>query len=202
MKVHISLGIESFQHIGTLHVVRKQKMTLFQFVFNKTCVVPLFLFLIIMDNFFFLTAKLLQQGIQLSYCCAVVCRSVMSNSLQPHGCSCQAPLSMTIFQARILKWVAMPSSRGSSQPRDGIQVDSLPSEPLGKPQLCYVKESEVAQSCPILCDPMDCSLSGSSVHGIFQARVLEWIAVSFSGGSSRPRNQTRVSHIAGRRFTV
>ena len=63
-------------------------------------------------------------------------------------------------------------------------------------------ESEVAQSCPTLCDPMDCSLSGSSVHGIFQARVLEWIAISFSRGSSRPRNQTRVSLIAGRRFTV
>ena len=45
-------------------------------------------------------------------------------------------------------------------------------------------ESEVAQSCPTLFDPMDCSLSGSSVHGIFQARVLEWIAISFSRGSS------------------
>ena len=41
-------------------------------------------------------------------------------------------------------------------------------------------ESEVAQSCPTLCDPMDCSLSGSSVHGIFQARVLEWGATAFS----------------------
>ena len=63
------------------------------------------------------------------------------------------------------------------------------------------KESEVAQSCLTLCDPMDCRLSGSSVHGIFQARVLEWIAISFSRGSSRPRNQTWVSCIAGRRFT-
>ena len=53
-----------------------------------------------------------------------------------------------------------------------------------------------------LCDPMDCILSGSSVHGIFQAKVLEWIAISFSRGSSQPRNQTRVSRIAGRRFTV
>ena len=44
-------------------------------------------------------------------------------------------------------------------------------------------ENEVAQSCPPLCDPMDCSLSGSSIHGIFQARVLEWIAISFSRGS-------------------
>ena len=63
-------------------------------------------------------------------------------------------------------------------------------------------ESEVAQSCPTLCNPMDCSLSGSSVHGIFQARVLEWIAISFPRGSSWPRNRTRVSHIAGRRFTI
>ena len=44
----------------------------------------------------------------------------------------------------------------------------------------------VAQSCPILCDPMDCSLPGSSVHGILQARLLEWIAMPFSRGSSRP----------------
>ena len=63
-------------------------------------------------------------------------------------------------------------------------------------------ESEVAQSCPTLCNPMDCSLSGSSVHGIFQARVLEWIAISFSRGSSRPRNRTQVSHIAGRCFII
>ena len=41
-------------------------------------------------------------------------------------------------------------------------------------------ESEVAQSCPTLCDPKDCSLPGSSVHGIFQARVLEWVAIAFS----------------------
>ena len=54
-------------------------------------------------------------------------------------------------------------------------------------------ESEVAQSCLILCDPMDCSLPGSSVHGIFKARVLEWVAISFSRGSSQPRDQTRVS---------
>ena len=63
-------------------------------------------------------------------------------------------------------------------------------------------ESEVAQSCPTLCDPMVCSLSGFSIHGIFQARVLEWIAISFSRGSSRPRNRTWVSRIAGIRFTV
>ena len=44
----------------------------------------------------------------------------------------------------------------------------------------FESESEVTQSCPILCNPMDCRLSGFSIHGIFQARVLEWIAISFS----------------------
>ena len=62
--------------------------------------------------------------------------------------------------------------------------------------------SEVAQSCPTLFDPMDCSLPGSSVHGIFQARVPKWVAIAFSRGSSRPRDQTQVFHIAGRHFTI
>ena len=52
----------------------------------------------------------------------------------------------------------------------------------------YESESEVAQLCLTLCDPMDCNPPGSSVHGIFQARVLEWIAISFSRGSSQPRD--------------
>ena len=63
-------------------------------------------------------------------------------------------------------------------------------------------ESEVAQSCPTLCDPMDGNLPGWAVHGIFQARILEWAAISFSRGSSQPRDRTRVSCIADRRFTV
>ena len=46
--------------------------------------------------------------------------------------------------------------------------------------------SEVTQSCPTLCDPMDCSLPGSTIHGIFQARILEWVAISFSRRSSDP----------------
>ena len=64
------------------------------------------------------------------------------------------------------------------------------------------KESKVAQACPTLCDPMDYSLPGSSVRGILQARVLEWAAISFSRGSSRPSDGTRVSRIAGRCFTL
>ena len=65
-----------------------------------------------------------------------------------------------------------------------------------------VKESEVTQSCPTLCYPMDCSLPGSSVHEIFQPRVLEWVAISFSRGSSQPKDRTQASCIVGRRFTV
>ena len=62
--------------------------------------------------------------------------------------------------------------------------------------------SEVTQSCPTLCDPMDCSPPGSSVHGILQARILEWVAISFSRGSSRPRDWTQVSRIVGRCFNL
>ena len=59
----------------------------------------------------------------------------------------------------------------------------------------------VSQSCPTLCNPMDCSPPGSSVHEIFQTRILEWVAISFSRGSSQPRDQTQVFCTAGRFFT-
>ena len=55
----------------------------------------------------------------------------------------------------------------------------------------------VAQLCLTLCDPMDCP-AGSSVHRILQARVLEWVAIPFSRGSSGPRDRTQVSYAAGR----
>ena len=57
-------------------------------------------------------------------------------------------------------------------------------------------EVKLSQSCPTLCDPMDCI-----VHGILQARILEWVAFPFSRGSSQPRDRTQVSHIAGGFFT-
>ena len=59
----------------------------------------------------------------------------------------------------------------------------------------------VAQSCPALCDPMDYSPPGSSVHGISRARILEWVAISLSRGSSRPRDQNCISCLAGGSFT-
>ena len=63
-------------------------------------------------------------------------------------------------------------------------------------------ESEVAQSCPTLCDPVDGSPLGSSTHGILQARILEWVAISVSKGSSRPKDRTQVSRIVDRCFTI
>ena len=65
---------------------------------------------------------------------------------------------------------------------------------------CHNYYSLVAIVVSDSCNPIDCSLPGSSVHGILQARILEWVAISFSRGSSRPRNQTLVSYLAGRFF--
>ena len=101
-----------------------------------------------------------------------------------------------ILQARILEWVAFPFSRGSSQPRAQTQVSCtagrfFTTESPGKPEV------KVAQPCPTLCDPMD-----YTVHGILQARILEWVAFPFSRGSSPPRDRTQVSRIGGRRFNL
>ena len=60
----------------------------------------------------------------------------------------------------------------------------------------------LAQSGPTVCHPMDCSPPGSSVHGILQARILEWVTMPFSRGSSWPRDRTRGSCLAGRFFTI
>ena len=60
----------------------------------------------------------------------------------------------------------------------------------------------VTQSCPTLCDPTNCSPPGFSVHGILQARILEWIAIPFSRGTSKPRDRTLFSCLKGRFFTV
>ena len=138
-----------------------------------------------------------------------------------------------ILQARILDWVAISFSRGSSLSRGWTQVSCIAGRlfywmnhqrrpllllllsrfscvqlcatpemaahqappslgfsrqehwsglPFPSPMHEVKSESEVTQSCPTLCDPMDCSLPGSSVHGIFQAWVLEWGAITFSEG--------------------
>ena len=99
---------------------------------------------------------------------------------------------------RILEWVACVFSRGPSQPRNqtGLSCTTwvLSLEPPGKP--CKPFSSVQSLSCVQLCDSMDCI-----VHGILQARILEWVAVPFSRGSSQPRDRTQVSCVAGGSFT-
>ena len=92
-------------------------------------------------------------------------------------------------RSKHLSWLQSPSAVILEPPK----IKSLTVE---------VQWSEVTQSCPNLCDHMDCSPPGSSVHGILQARMLEWVAISVSRGSSRPRDWTQVSRIAGRRFNL
>ena len=88
--------------------------------------------------------------------------------------------------------------------RGNFLVLFMISFPVHRSTLYKVSEqvSEVAQLCPTLCDPVDCSLPGSSIHGILQTRILEWVAISFSRGSSRSRDQSRVSRIGSRRFNL
>ena len=76
-----------------------------------------------------------------------------------------------IFQARVLEWGAMPSSRPSPRPKAGIHVSCVS---------CIAAAAKSLQSCPTLCDPIDGSPPSSPVPGILQARTLEWVAISFS----------------------
>ena len=137
----------------------------------------------------------------------------------------------------MLEWIAIPFSRGSSQPRDQTWVSCIGRQTLyhlshqGSPSficlffqilspyrlsqniehssLCYKVGPYqlfhtwyclVAKSCMTLCNPMNDSPPGSSVHGISQARILQWVAISPFRGSSQPKDWTRVSCTAGRFF--
>ena len=73
-----------------------------------------------------------------------------------------------------------PGIESKSLVSPALQMDSLPTKPSGKPN---AYPCEHAQSCSTFCEPMDCSWPGSSIHGVFQARILEQIAISFSRGS-------------------
>ena len=123
--------------------------------------------------------------------------SVMSNSLQPHGLynSWNSPGQNTAVGSLSLLQGIFPT-QGSPT----LQEDSLPAEPQGKPHIINIyppisKKVLVAQSCLILCNSVDCSQPSSSVNGILQARILEWVASPFSRGSSHPRDGTQVSCI-------
>ena len=104
-----------------------------------------------------------------------------------------------ILQAWILEWVAISFCKWSFWPRDITEIFLTEGSFF---TIWATGEVLVTQSCSTLCNVVDCSLPGSSVHGIFQAKILEWVDSSFSRGSSRPRDQTQASRIAGRCFTI
>ena len=142
------------------------------------------------------------------------------------GCSPLGSSVHGILQARILEWVAISSSKISSRPRDRTSisyascigrwilyiynivlcvsvsvereqysvyiVDSLTLNSQPTAQYSCV----CTQSCPTLWDSMDCSLTGSSVHGIFLARILEWVAIFYSRGFSQSMDWTFVSYVS------
>ena len=130
--------------------------------------------------------------------------STVSDSEIPWTIASQTLLSME-FHARILECIAILFSRRSFQPRDQTWVSWISGQHHHLSyQGTYITKvkSEVAQLCLTLCDPMDYSPPGSSIHGIFQVRLLEWVAISFCRGSSWPRDWNWVSHITDRHFTV
>ena len=126
-----------------------------------------------------------------------VSHSVMSNFCNPKDSS---PLSMRI--SRQDYWSGLPFPSPGDLPDPGMEPVSPASPALaggffatespGKPKML------VAQLCPSFWDPTDCSPPGSSVHGILQAGILEWVSIPFWRGSSQPRDWTQVSWIAGR----
>ena len=111
----------------------------------------------------------------------------------PHGCRSDNPISQHHLRWEdLLSWAAPVW--------DGSVCQSL----LERCWCLLPEKLKVlaTQACPTLCDPMDCSPPGSSVHGILQARTLEWVAMSFSRGSSQQRDGTWVSWGANRVFTI
>ena len=117
----------------------------------------------------------------------------------PMNCSPPGSSVHGILQERIVEWVAMPSSRGPSQSKDQTSISCFS---WVADRLFTAEPSLGTKLCPTLCDPMGCSPPGSSVHGISQARILGWVAISFSRGSSWPKDGTLVPYLAGRLFTA
>ena len=152
----------------------------------------------------------------------VVCETCPTLFSTPWTTACQAPLSVGFPRQEYLEGLPFPFPGDLPDPEIKPASSALPlshrGSPLGRFKwlntekcleeglaqshntcvcLCFV-----VQSCPTLCHPMECSPPGSSVHGILQARILEWVAVPFSRGSSQPRDRGWVFCIAGRFFTI
>ena len=134
------------------------------------------------------------------FLCVLVAQSCPT-LCNPMDCSPPGSSVHRIFQSRILEWVAIAFSRRYSQPRDWTQA------PRGRQILYHLNQQgspapfilniyldvSIAQLCPILCYPTDWSLPGSSVHGIFQARILEWRAILFTSFESTVSQFLKIS---------
>ena len=142
----------------------------------------------------FTTAKRTGGRGRVNTSCQISCGCLVAKSgptlCDPMDCSLPDSSVRGIFQARILEWLPFPSP--GVLPDPAIEPTSPASagrsctaEPPEKPSAAAAKS---LQSCPTLCDPIDGSPPGSPVPGILQARTLEWVAISFSRGSSRPSN--------------
>ena len=140
-------------------------------------------------NHFIVYLKLTQHYKSTRRACSVT--SVVSNSLQPYGpfrskllCPWDSSGKKTGGSCHALLQGIFPDlgMEPASPVAPELQVDSLPTEPLGNPL-----KMKVPQPCPTLYDPVDCSSPGSSVYGILQARILKWVATPFSRGLSQPR---------------
>ena len=142
-------------------------------------------------------------------CVCMLSHSVMANSVTLWTVACQSSPSMGFSRQEY--WSGLLCPPPGDCPDSEIkpaspawQVDSLPLSHQGSPLQATPNGKNsmrvlVAQSCLTLCDPTDCS---PSVHGILQARILEWAVIPFSRGSSQPRDRTLVSCTASRFFTV
>ena len=135
---------------------------------------------------------------ELEFCSSHNCFSALSRSDNWPCCFCSFWTSSS--QIRVIAFI-LPSKTPHLKPRELLLL-SLKWNSVKPPPSEFGRSVLVAQSCPILCDPMECSPPGSSVLGILQARILEWVAIPFSRESSWPRDWTWVSCIAGRSFTV
>ena len=139
-------------------------------------------------------------------CCFCLVTSVMSNSIRPYRLQPARLLSPWDSLGEVLEWVAIPSSRGSSWPRNRTPVSCIagrfftaeaPEKPTHTHTHTHTHTYSAAaakslQSCSTLWDPTDGSPPGSSVPGILQARTLEWVAISFSNARKGKGKVTRL----------
>ena len=127
-------------------------------------------------------------------------KNLMENSVPKQSESAVPSFSVGIFLSIKIKREFIKFYNSNSRDRKPLEQSLICPSYLS---VSYRKVKVlVAQSCVTCCNTMDHSPPSSSVHGILQARILEWVAIPFSRGSSQPRDQTQVSCIAGRFFTV